>query len=104
MTLSKEDSFRQTIADREARVSDNRKDRLLRAFTSLLSALVAIAAAYFAFLKAIEQINAPTKQFEVVVVDTKSSKQAIRVNTHSGETWLLKVSEDGIRWVDIPPR
>ena len=101
MPLSEKDALEQTIKDREARILDNRRDRRMRALTSLMSALVAIGAAYLAFLEALERINAPVNRYEIVVGETSGGNAIVRIDTHTGDSWILRADPNGEVWTRV---
>jgi hypothetical protein len=98
--MTPEDALRQTIEDRKARIEEGRRDRRIRAFTSLLSALVAIGAAYLAFLQALQQINA-TERFQIVDSETAAGGAVLRIDTRTGQSWVLREGAGGATWTSV---
>ena len=88
--------------DRKARNQQAFWDRVAQTGVALISALAAIGAAYFAAEFGIEKLGASSARFAVIDVKSASgSDVALKLDTKSGQTWVLTQTPKANAWLSV---
>src|SRR5579859_5580096 len=88
--------------DRKARNRQAYWDRVVQTGVALISAPAAIVAAYLAAEFGIEKLGANSTRFAIIDVKSASgSDVALKVDTKSGQTWVLTQTPKASAWLPV---
>lgn len=90
--------------DRKERARQAFRDRIAQTLVALLSALAAVATAYCAARYGIDKLEAGSASYTIAAVKTTASSPgtALKINSKTGDTWMLVTGKAGPVWQKVP--